>query len=96
MGIAKEIANFFQISAGGFLKAVPKLGQAWTSLIPIPMLNFKFPLAEHRALELSKAKATRISCVWKKWTSFFIEVSKNFGHPNESSKKGREKTGAHS
>lgn len=93
-GIAKARADFFRISAGGFLKAVPKLGQVWTWLIPIPTLNFKFRLAEHGALELSKAKAARISRMWKKGTWFFIEVIKHFGHANKSS-KGREKTGAH-
>ena len=94
-GIAKALADFFQISAGGFLKAVPKLGQVWACLIPIPTLNFKFPLAEHGALELSKAKAARISGMWKKGVWLFVEVIKHFCHPSKSSRKGMEKTGAH-
>lgn len=74
--------------------SVPKLGQVWVCLLPIPRLNFKFPLAEHGAFEVSKAKAARISCMWKRGIFFFTEVINHFGHANSSS-EGKAETGAH-
>lgn len=49
---------------------MPKLGQVCTCIIPIPMLNFKFPLPEHGVLELAKAKAAGISRIETKASGF--------------------------